>query len=104
MKYTILGASGFIGQHLVETLRAKGADVFIYDSQYTPESYEHNRGRGHGTWLEAVKLAAKAHVKQLVLFHHDPNHNDEQLEAILASARAEFPATILAREGETLFI
>ena len=83
---------------------SKEADVLIYDAQYIPENYDRNCGRGHSTWLEAVKLASIARVKRLVLFHHDPNHTDDDLDAILAKARTEFPETILAREGETLLI
>ena len=83
---------------------SRGADLLIYDAQYTPENYGRNCGRGHSTWLEAVKLASKAKVKRLVLFHHDPNHTDADLEAILDKARREFPAAILAREGEELVI
>ena len=82
--------------------KAKGADLLIYDAQYTPENYGHNRGRGHSTWLAGVKLAAAAEVKRLVLFHHDPNHTDEQLEILLGKAQSVFPNTLLAREGETL--
>ena len=47
---------------------------------------------------------AKASVKHLVLFHHDPDHSDEQLEAILERAQREFPSTSLAREGEVVEI
>ena len=83
---------------------SKGADLLIYDAQYTPENYGRNCGRGHSTWLEAVKLASKARVKRLVLFHHDPSHSDNDLDVIVAKARAEFPETVLAREGETFLI
>ena len=67
-----------------------------------PQEYKTQSGRGHSTWLEGVKLAAKASVKHLVLFHHDPARTDEQLEAILEQAQREFPRTSLAREGATI--
>jgi phosphoribosyl 1,2-cyclic phosphodiesterase len=77
---------------------AHHADILIYDAQYTPEEYEHRRGWGHSTWLEAVKLAHAASVKQLILFHHDPQRTDRQLDAIVKDAQSEFANTIAARE------
>jgi phosphoribosyl 1,2-cyclic phosphodiesterase len=84
-----------------ETLRenARGADILIYDAQYTPEEYEARRGWGHSTWLEATRAARDAGVKKLILTHHDPSHSDEALAGILAQARREFPNTEMAREG-----
>ncbi len=51
---------------------AKGADVLIYDSQYTPEEYGAKKGWGHSTFEEGAQLAKAAGARQLVLFHHDP--------------------------------
>jgi ribonuclease BN (tRNA processing enzyme) len=56
-------------------------------------------GWGHSTWQQAVKIAKTAQVKQLVLFHHDPAHNDDFLDRIGEQVRKIFPQTILAREG-----
>jgi phosphoribosyl 1,2-cyclic phosphodiesterase len=81
---------------------AANADILIYDAQYTPELYPHRIGWGHSTWLEASKLATRANVKQLVLFHHDPHHNDAALEAIVTQARQHFPNTTAATEGTIL--
>jgi phosphoribosyl 1,2-cyclic phosphodiesterase len=83
---------------------SKGADLLFYDAQYTPEEYPNRMGWGHGTWLQATRVATAAEVKQLVLFHHDPSHNDVKMEAILADARSKFACTIAAREGETLIV
>ena len=81
---------------------ATNADILIYDAQYTPELYPHRIGWGHSTWLEATRLANRANVKQLVLFHHDPHHDDATLHNILAQARQHFPNTTVAQEGTTL--
>ena len=78
---------------------AQGADVLFCDAQYTPGEYRMHRGWGHGTWLDAAHMAERASVKQLVLFHHDPSHDDTQMESILAQARAVFPNTIAASDG-----
>jgi phosphoribosyl 1,2-cyclic phosphodiesterase len=81
---------------------AQGADVLVYDAQYTPETYPKRVGWGHSTWLEGAKLAAEAGVKQLVLFHHDPHHGDEAMDAIVAAAREHFANTVAASEGLVL--
>ncbi len=82
---------------------AEGADVLIYDSQYTPHEYRNGKQNwGHSTWAEAVKIAKDAGVKKLVLFHHDPDHDDRQVDAIVRQAKQRFGATIGAREGIVL--
>ena len=81
---------------------AAGADILIYDSQYTPEEYPTKVGWGHSTWLAGAELARAAGVPQLVLFHHDPNRTDAQLAAIEAEAARNLPGTVAAREGMVL--
>ncbi len=81
---------------------AAGADILIYDSQYTPEEYPSKVGWGHSTWLAGAELARAAGVPQLVLFHHDPNRTDAQLAAIEAEVRRDLPGTVAAREGMVL--
>ena len=81
---------------------AAGADILIYDAQYTPEEYPSKVGWGHSTWQAGAELARAAGVPQLVLFHHDPGRTDAQLAAIEAAAQAELPGTVAAREGMVL--
>jgi phosphoribosyl 1,2-cyclic phosphodiesterase len=76
-----------------------GADVLIFDSQYTPDEYEKHRGWGHSTWLEATRVARDARVGQLILFHHDPGHNDAACESIVRDATRHFENTVGAMEG-----
>lgn len=83
---------------------AQGADLLVYDAQYTPLEYEKRHGWGHSTWRDAVAVAREAGIPQLVLFHHDPAHDDATLDRILAEAQAQFPATHSAREGMTLHL
>jgi phosphoribosyl 1,2-cyclic phosphodiesterase len=78
---------------------AREADVLIYDAQYTPAEYESKRGWGHSTWLEATRVARDAGVKQLVLIHHDPEHDDAEMRRITDAARNEFENTEAAFEG-----
>ena len=59
----------------------RGADLLIHDAQYTASEYEaHYIGWGHTAIEDAVDLAERAGVKQLVLFHHDPQRSDAQLD------------------------
>lgn len=81
---------------------AAGADILIYDSQYTPEEYPQKVGWGHSTWLAGAELARAAGVPQLVMFHHDPSRTDAQLAALEAAAQAALPGTVAAREGMIL--
>jgi phosphoribosyl 1,2-cyclic phosphodiesterase len=81
---------------------AAGADILIYDAQYTPEEYPSKVGWGHSTWQAGADLARAAGVPQLVLFHHDPGRTDTQLAQLEAQAAADLPGTIAAREGMTL--
>ena len=85
---------------------ATGADVLIYDAQYTPEEYSGTAGTGgpktgwgHSTFVEAAKLAKAAGVKQLVLFHHDPMQSDSAVREKERRAREIFPDTVAAHEG-----
>ena len=78
---------------------AEGADVLVYDAQYTPEEYSGKVGWGHSTWLAGAELARAAGVGTCVLFHHDPMRSDEGVRAIEQQAQALFPRTIAAREG-----
>jgi len=79
---------------------AEGADVLIYDGQYTPLEYANlKKGWGHSTWREGVNIAKQAGVKQLVLFHHDPDHSDNFIDSIVAETRKFFPNVMAAWEG-----
>jgi phosphoribosyl 1,2-cyclic phosphodiesterase len=83
---------------------ARNADILILDAQYTPDEYTAHIGWGHGTWKHAAQIARAAGVKQLVLFHHDPHHDDDALQQIVAEARTHFPNTIAAAEQTRLVV
>lgn len=83
---------------------AHGADVLIYDAQYTPEEYVHHRGWGHSTWRQGTLLARDAGVKQLILFHHDPLRSDWDLAQVVLDAQQEFENTSGAREGWSISV
>jgi len=83
----------------------KDVDLLVYDSQYTEDEYYGRNGQfsrkgwGHSTMREGVKVAISANVEKLVLFHHDPSHNDETIKQIETESRQLFPQSIAAYEG-----
>lgn len=82
------------------------ADVMIYDATYTDAEYSSEKsskvGWGHSTWQEGVRLAEAANVKTFVIFHHDPLHNDDFLDAVGREAVDRFPRAVMAKEGMVL--
>ena len=83
---------------------AAGADVLIHDGQYFPAEREMRIGWGHSSSLEAAAFAQAAGVKRLVLFHHDPGHDDATLDRLVDEA-AEIALEVDvsgAREGQSL--
>lgn len=72
-------------QQLLELVR--GADVYIADAQYFPEEYRVKLGWGHTSYLDACDMALQAQVKTLVLFSHDPMHDDAAVDRKLAHCR-----------------
>ena len=100
-------------QELVDFVR--GADLYIADSQYSPEEYNRKRGWGHTCYEDAIDIAVAASARRVALFSHDPMHDDDRVDAKLAACRARAAAagssveviaaieqaTITLRQGET---
>jgi len=63
------------------------ASLLISEAQYTDEEYKSKRSWGHSTFADVIGLAAKAEVKQLALFHHDPEHTDEMMDGFVAGCQ-----------------
>ncbi len=60
----------------------RGADLLVHDSQYTEEEYKTKINWGHSTYEHAIAAANRAGVKKLVLFHHDPDRTDDQIDEL----------------------
>ena len=82
---------------------ADGVDVLFHDAQYSDEEYPDHVGWGHSSISHVVTMGRRTNARQLVLFHHDPAHSDDDLEALLATACALWGSTVnppvLAYEG-----
>jgi phosphoribosyl 1,2-cyclic phosphodiesterase len=86
-----------LDQNILELIQ--GADYVAYDGMYTDDEYPNRVGWGHSTWQEGVRLCEAADVKTFVLFHHDPDHNDDFLDDIGEQLEARRPGSVMAREG-----
>jgi phosphoribosyl 1,2-cyclic phosphodiesterase len=60
---------------------ARGADLLIHDCQYTDDEYPHHVGWGHSALTDALAFAQRVQPKRTLLFHHDPLHSDDFLDA-----------------------
>ncbi len=83
----------------------KDADILIHDAQYTPDDYLKKRGWGHSCYIDTVNSAIDAGVKELYLYHHDPNYDDAAIDEIhrksqeIIHARKSPLICHIAREG-----
>ncbi|MDH5492415.1 MAG: MBL fold metallo-hydrolase [Myxococcales bacterium] len=83
----------------------RGADVLIFDSMYTPDEYfgrldgRSRVGWGHSTYEVGASIAHRAGVGEYILFHHDPDQDDDEVRDKEAKAQALFPASRVAQEG-----
>lgn len=82
----------------------EGADLLIHEAQYTSGELEKHRGWGHSSYEQAVAVAQAAGVKQLIMTHHDPEHNDEFLMKQEKKWQKMFNNCALAREGMEVFV
>ncbi len=81
---------------------AKDADLIVYDGTFTEEEIASRAGWGHSTFVRGIRLAEEAGVKQLCLFHHEPSHDDDFMDALAADADDARPGTLTAREGQII--
>lgn len=87
----------------------EGADALCLDAMYTPDEYNGARcvskkGWGHSTMIDAARIAKTVNVGKLLLFHHDPSHDDAFVSTMAEQARQEFVHSEPAREGAQLLL
>ncbi|MDT4938759.1 MAG: hypothetical protein QOG80_2430 [Pseudonocardiales bacterium] len=85
---------------------ADGVDALIHDAQYTHDEFTKKSDWGHCTLDYALLVARTAKAKRLVLYHHDPSHDDEQLDRLSAQLRTKAQGSgvevVASREGLVL--
>ncbi|MCX7642040.1 MAG: MBL fold metallo-hydrolase [Elusimicrobiales bacterium] len=66
---------------------AKDCDILIADADYTEEEYEIRKTWGHSSYIDTLELAIKCRTKKLILFHHNQERMDEQIDLIVKKCR-----------------
>lgn len=79
--------------------RIKGADMLYHEATYAAAERRQAKERGHSTAVDAAEIAQAADVKRLLIGHFSSRYKDPSV--LLDEARAVFPATDIATEGET---
>jgi phosphoribosyl 1,2-cyclic phosphodiesterase len=74
----------------------EGADLVIYDTQFTTEEYVKRPHWGHSCPEDAIEIAEAAGARRLALFHHDPNRTDDELDQILAECAKKTKLEMIA--------
>lgn len=83
---------------------ARGADLLIHDTQYDDDEYLEHVGWGHCSLSQSVTFAELVGAKRLVTFHHDPSHDDDSLDGLVANAKEQVNGqveVIGGKEGAT---
>lgn len=85
---------------------AQNADVLIFDTAYEDHNYYDpsscSASRNPQVWQASIEAALSTNAKQIVMFHHDPAHDDQFLSKVEREMREIYPNVLMAREGMTL--
>ena len=68
---------------------AREVDLLLHDGQYTDDEYRQRVGWGHSSISHAVEVADLSAARDLLLIHHDPDHSDEHIDALVEFAAAK---------------
>jgi phosphoribosyl 1,2-cyclic phosphodiesterase len=96
------GPHGFGPYHEAARALCDGVDLVIHDAQYTAEEFPLRKDFGHSAIDYAIGLAKESSARALMLFHHDPDRTDDQIDAILAAQRNGSIAIDAAVEGSVV--
>jgi phosphoribosyl 1,2-cyclic phosphodiesterase len=103
-----LGGPGFgrAGEWTSGWTIGRDADLLIHDAQYTTSEYADRVGWGHSAVSDTVAFAEVVGARRLALFHHDPGHGDETIDAMLADARGQATGVevFAAAQGEIVSV
>jgi phosphoribosyl 1,2-cyclic phosphodiesterase len=97
-----LGLTNFPGDldYLPGLGLAKGVDLLIHDAMFTAEEYPRYVGWGHSSLPQAMAFAEAAGVRKFMMFHHDPSHDDDELDRMYDEATSSALPFELLRGAE----
>jgi len=75
------------------------ADVLIHEAQYTDEELMSHKGWGHSSYNQAIEVAERSNAKQLIITHHDPDHDDEFLRRMEKKSQEKFKDLVFGRDN-----
>jgi len=91
-----------LNENLIEL--AKNSDILIHDSHFDSHDLLTHKGWGHSSWEQAVLMAKKSASKQLILFHYNPDYDDEKVKSIELKAQSNFKQTVAAKQGLVIYL
>lgn len=96
------GPDGLGAYHDRVLALADGVDLLLHDAQHTAAEYAAKSFLGHATVEYAVGLAVEAGARRLLLFHHDPDRTDSEIDALVRAQQRPGLAVAAAAEGLTI--
>jgi phosphoribosyl 1,2-cyclic phosphodiesterase len=96
------GPDGWGPYHDAAVALATDVDVLLHDAQYTPDELATRQHFGHSAVDYAVALAARCNVGRLLLYHHDPERTDDEVDALVELFRGSAVKVAAAVEGDVI--
>ena len=96
------GPDGWGPYHDAVCELADGVDVLLHDAQFTAAELAARPHFGHSAIDYAVALAERCHVGRLLLYHHDPDRTDDEVDALVERYRSSEVTVAAAVEGDVI--
>lgn len=97
------GGDGLGARHEAALTLAAGVDLLVHDAQHLQREFPAKAYLGHATVEYAVALAREANARKLLLYHHDPDRTDDEIDAIVATVDGNGSVAVeAAAEGTTI--
>ena len=98
------GPDGWGPYHEAVCELADGVDVLLHDAQFTAAELAARPHFGHSAIDYAVALAERCHVGRLLLYHHDPDRTDDEVDALAERYRSSEVTVAAAVEGDVVIV
>jgi len=93
------GPEGLGEYHANALSLAENVDALFHDAQYLDEELPARGYFGHSCPGYAINLAVRAGARKVMLFHHDPDRTDAEIDAIVGRYQGAKLPVEAAREG-----